>query len=218
MTTKITVLAAISALIIAGCAPPANRAEQGTRVGVGVGAATGAALGQAIGRDTKGTLIGAAAGALLGGIAGHQIGSYMDAQEAAFRQELRDVEDASIRREGEVLALTFRSEMFFDVDSSLLKPGAHDELYRISKVLNQYPQTTILVAGHTDSTGSEAYNQELSERRAEVVKNSLVGNGVNPRRVRTTGYGESQPIAGNDTVAGRQMNRRVVVTIEPLRG
>ncbi|PLX78919.1 MAG: hypothetical protein C0616_12955 [Desulfuromonas sp.] len=215
---RMTVLLAVLVSVVAGCAPPANRAEQGTRVGVGVGAATGAALGQAIGRDTKGTLIGAAAGALLGGIAGHQIGSYMDAQEAAFRQELRNVEDASIQRDGEVLALTFRSEMFFDVDSALLKPGAHDELYRISKVLNQYPQTTILVTGHTDSTGGVAYNQKLSEQRAEVVKNSLVGNGVNPRRINTIGYGESQPIAGNDTVAGRQMNRRVVVTIEPLRG
>lgn len=208
---------ALLVLVIAGCAPPANRAEQGTQIGVGVGAATGAILGQAIGRDTKGTLIGAAAGALIGGIAGHQIGSYMDAQEAAFRQELRDVEDAAIRREGDLLTLTFRSEMFFDVDSALLKPGANDELYRVATVLNQYPQTTILVAGHTDSTGTESYNQQLSERRADVVKNSLAGNGVNPRRIRTVGYGESQPVAGNDTEAGRQMNRRVVVTIEPMR-
>ncbi|ORJ58556.1 OmpA family protein [Geothermobacter hydrogeniphilus] len=203
---------------VAGCAPPANKAEQGTRVGVGVGAVGGALLGQAIGGNTKSTLIGAGIGALVGGIAGNQIGSYMDAQEAAFRQELAAVEGANIRRNADTLALTFKSDVLFDVNSATLKAGAHDEIFRVAKVLNQYPQTTLLVAGHTDSTGSEQYNQQLSERRAQVVKNALVGNGVNPDRIRVIGYGEGKPIASNASESGRQLNRRVVITIEPIRG
>jgi len=208
----------IFALFAVGCAPPANKAEQGTRVGVGVGAAGGALLGQAIGGDTKATLIGAGLGALIGGIAGNQIGSYMDAQEAAFRQELAAVEGANIQRNADTLALTFKSDGLFAVNSATLKAGAHDEMFRVSKVLNQYPQTTLLVAGHTDSTGPEQYNQTLSERRAEVVRNALVGNGVNPNRVRTIGFGEGKPVASNANEGGRQLNRRVEITIEPIRG
>ncbi|TYO99080.1 outer membrane protein OmpA-like peptidoglycan-associated protein [Geothermobacter ehrlichii] len=206
-----------SILIVAGCAQPQTKAGKGAAWGTGIGAAAGAGLGQAIGGDTKSTLIGAGIGALVGGLAGYQIGSYMDAQEAAFRQELATVEGASIRRDADTLALTFKSDVLFDVDSALLKPGAHDELFRVAKVLNQYPQTTLLVAGHTDSTGSEEYNQRLSERRAEVVKNALVGNGVNPERIRTIGYGESRPIASNASESGRQLNRRVEIRIEPIR-
>jgi len=204
-------------LMLAGCAQPQTKAGQGAAWGTGIGAAVGAGLGQAIGGDTKSTLIGAGIGALAGGLAGHQIGTYMDAQEAAFRQELAAVEGAGIQRNADTLALTFKSDVLFDVNSASLKPGAHDELFRVSKVLNQYPQTTLLVAGHTDSTGSEEYNQRLSERRAEVVKNALVGNGVNPNRIRTIGYGETRPIASNASESGRQLNRRVEIRIEPIR-
>ncbi len=208
---------AVVGMLLAGCAQPQTKAGKGAVWGTGIGAAAGAGLGQAIGGDTKATLIGAGIGALVGGLAGHQIGSYMDAQEEAFRRELAAVEGASIQRDADTLALTFKSDVLFDVDSALLKPGAHDELFRVARVLNQYPQTTLLVAGHTDSTGSEAYNQRLSERRAEVVKNALVGNGVDPQRIRTVGYGESRPIASNATESGRQLNRRVEIRIEPIR-
>jgi len=203
--------------LMAGCAQPMNKTQTGTMAGTGIGAAVGAGLGQAIGKDTKSTLIGAGIGALVGGIAGNRIGAYMDAQEQMMRQELAAVEGASIQRNADTLALTFKSETMFDVNSTQLKPSAYDEMFRVSKVLNQYPQTTLLIAGHTDSTGTEQYNQQLSERRAEVVKNALAGNGVNPARVRTIGYGESKPIASNDTEAGRQLNRRVEITIEPIR-
>jgi len=203
---------------LAACAEPMTKTQKGTAVGTGVGAAVGAGLGQAIGKDTKSTLIGAGIGALVGGVAGHQIGAYMDAQEQMLRQELAAVEGANIQRNANTLALTFKSDVLFDVNSAVLKPGAHDEMFRVSKVLNEYPQTTLLVAGHTDSTGSEAYNQTLSERRAEVVKNALAGNGVNPGRIRTIGHGESMPIAGNDTESGRQLNRRVEITIAPIQG
>ena len=111
--------------------------------------------------------------------------------------------------------MTFKSDFLFSVNSSTLLPGAYDELDRVAKVLNQYPQTTMQVSGHTDSTGSDAYNQKLSERRAESVKSALVGMGVNPARITTIGYGESKPIASNSTEAGRQQNRRVEIRIIP---
>jgi outer membrane protein OmpA-like peptidoglycan-associated protein len=195
-----------------------TKTQKGTAVGTGVGAAVGAGLGQAIGKDTKSTLIGAGIGALLGGVAGNRIGAYMDAQEQMLRQEMAAVEGANVQRNANTLALTFKSDLLFDVNSATLKPAAHDEMFRVAKVLIEYPQTTLVVAGHTDSTGAEAYNQTLSERRAEVVRNTLAGNGVNPNRIRTIGYGETKPVASNTTESGRQLNRRVEITIEPIQG
>jgi outer membrane protein OmpA-like peptidoglycan-associated protein len=139
----------------------------------------------------------------------------MDKQEAAMRQSLADVEGASVQRNMDMLAVTFKSDVLFDYDSAALKAGSYDELSRVAKVLNQYPQTNVTVAGHTDSKGSDEYNQKLSEKRAENVKNALGGMGVNPARMTSVGYGESKPIADNNTEAGRQMNRRVVITINP---
>lgn len=205
-------------MLVSACAGPRNRTEKGAMIGTGVGAATGAVLGQAIGRNTESTLIGAAAGALVGGIAGGMIGNYMDRQEQEMRQALAGVEAASIQRDQNVLAVTFRSDVLFDFDSAVLKPGAYDEIDRVAGVLNNYPQTRIRVEGHTDSTGSETYNQQLSERRAMAVKNALVGRGVDPARIDVVGYGESKPIATNATEAGRQLNRRVNIVITPVQG
>ncbi|SHF31468.1 Outer membrane protein OmpA [Desulfacinum infernum DSM 9756] len=205
-------------MLVSACAGPRNRTEKGAMIGTGVGAATGAVLGQAIGRNTESTLIGAAAGALVGGIAGGMIGNYMDRQEQEMRQALAGVEAASIQRDQNVLAVTFRSDVLFDFDSAVLKPGAYDEIDRVAGVLNNYPQTWIRVEGHTDSTGSETYNQQLSERRAMAVKNALVARGVDPARIDVVGYGESKPIATNATEAGRQLNRRVNIVITPVQG
>ncbi|MBZ4660247.1 MAG: OmpA family protein [Desulfacinum sp.] len=205
-------------MLVSACAGPRNRTEKGAMIGTGVGAATGAVLGQAIGRNTESTLIGAAAGALVGGIAGGMIGNYMDRQEQEMRQALAGVEAASIQRDQNVLAVTFRSDVLFDFDSAVLKPGAYDEIDRVAGVLNNYPQTRIRVEGHTDSTGSETYNQQLSERRAMAVKNALVARGVDPARIDVVGYGESKPIATNATEAGRQLNRRVNIVITPVQG
>ncbi|HLO26761.1 MAG TPA: OmpA family protein [Geobacteraceae bacterium] len=192
-----------------------TRTEKGAVIGTGTGAATGAILGQAIGRDTSSTLIGAAVGAAVGGATGGLIGNYMDKQEQAMRQELANVQSASIKREQDVLAVTFKSDILFGVDSASLKPGAFDELSRVARVLNQYPQTNITIAGHTDSTGTAAHNQQLSEKRAGNVKNALVGEGVNPARMTAIGYGASKPVADNGTAEGRQMNRRVTILITP---
>jgi len=200
---------------LAGCAQPMTRTEKGALIGTGAGAATGAVLGQAIGRDTSSTLIGAAVGAAVGGVTGGMIGNYMDKQEQAMRQELANVESASIKREQDVLTVTFKSDILFGVDSASLKPGAFDEMSRVARVLNQYPQTNITIAGHTDSTGTAEHNQQLSERRAGNVKNALVGEGVKPARMSAIGYGESKPVADNSTAEGRQANRRVTILITP---
>jgi outer membrane protein OmpA-like peptidoglycan-associated protein len=203
------------ALTAAGCAQPMTKTQKGAATGTAVGAAVGAGLGQAIGRDTKGTMLGAGIGAVVGGLAGGSIGRYMDNQEALMRQQLAGVEGANIQRNADLLAVTFKSDVLFDTNSAALKVGSYDEMNRVAQVLNQYPQTTILIAGHTDGTGSEAYNQQLSERRAAAVKNALSGQGVNPIRMSTIGYGLSKPIADNKTESGRQINRRVEITIAP---
>ncbi len=214
---KLVGILAILALLVVGCAAPQTKTQQGALIGTGVGAAVGAGLGQAIGGNTESTLIGMAAGALAGGLAGSAIGHYMDQQEQAMRNALADMDNVMIQRDQNVLAVTFKSDFLFDVNSATLKPGAYDEIQRVANVLKQYPQTAIRVEGHTDSTGSETYNQKLSERRAQAVKNALVQYGVNPRRIMTIGFGESKPIATNSTVAGRQLNRRVQIVIMPVQ-
>lgn len=205
----------LTVVMMWGCAQPTSNTQKGAIYGTGIGAAVGAGLGQAIGGDTKSTLIGAGLGALAGGVAGGSIGRYMDNQEAALQQQFAASEAASIQRNADVLAVTFKSDVLYDVDSATLKPGAYTEINRVSQVLVQYPQTDIQIAGHTDSSGSETYNQALSERRAMGVKNALLNQGVAPERLRTLGFGESQPVADNSTAAGRQLNRRVVITIAP---
>ncbi len=218
MFKKLTILMLASTMLVWGCAQPTTKTQTGALYGTGIGAAVGAGLGQAVGGDTKSTLIGAGIGAALGGVAGGSIGRYMDNQEAAMRQQLAVTEAASVQRNADVLAVTFKSDVLFDVNSASLKQGAYVEIDRVAKVLQQYPQTTIVIAGHTDSTGSEDHNQKLSERRAMSVSNALANQGVAPSRMRTIGFGESQPVADNNTEAGRQLNRRVVVTITPQQG
>ena len=205
----------VGAFLVAGCAQPMTKTQKGAAVGTGVGAAVGAGLGQAIGGDTKGTLLGAGIGAVVGGLAGAGIGNYMEKQETALQQQFAASDAASIRRDAEVLAVTFKSDVLFDSGSAALKPGAYQEINRVSQVLTQYPETRITVAGHTDSDGSEAFNQDLSVRRAEAVRNALVSQGVSSARINTMGFGEAQPIADNATAAGKQLNRRVVITIVP---
>ncbi len=211
MKSVITIsVSLILVITLLSCAGPTQQ-ERGTKTGVLIGTAAGALLGQAIGRNTTATILGAGIGAAVGGISGNQIGAYMDRQEQELRAAMAETEAASIQRTQDVLTATFKSEVMFDFDSSTLKPGAYREMDRVAGVLNKYSQTMIRVEGHTDSKGSEAYNQTLSEKRAWAVKNALTQRGVDPLRVQTVGYGESQPISSNDAV-----NRRVNIVIIPI--
>jgi len=205
----------IGLLILSGCAAPQTNTGKGATYGAAGGAIAGAVLGQAIGRDTEGTLLGAAAGAAVGAAAGAGVGQMMDRQEAEMRDALAASEAAAVKREGDLLAITLKGDVSFDLDSDVVRPGLYNELDRIAQIMIKYPQTSILVEGHTDSTGSEAYNQQLSERRANSVKNLLVQRGVQAYRINILGYGESRPVATNATPEGRQMNRRVEIRINP---
>jgi outer membrane protein OmpA-like peptidoglycan-associated protein len=208
--TIATIVSLNLAFSLFSCVGP-TQGEKGAKIGALIGTAGGGAvLGQAVGGDTESTLLGAAIGSAVGGVSGYQIGAYMDRQEQELRTGMAASEAASIQRIQNVLTATFLSEFLFDSDSSTLKPGAYAEIARVANVLNRYPQTTIRVEGHTDSAGSEAYNQALSEKRSLAVKRALTQKGVDPTRIQTVGFGESQPISSNHA-----MNRRVVIVIIP---
>jgi outer membrane protein OmpA-like peptidoglycan-associated protein len=208
MTTIMMLLA--MAVCLFSCAGATHK-ESGAKTGAIIGATGGAILGQVIGRNTESTLLGAGIGAAVGGLSGYSIGAYMDKQEQDLRAAMAASDAASIQRTQDVLTATFKSEVLFDYNSATLKPGAYPEIDRVAGVLNNYPQTNIRVEGHTDASGSEAYNQQLSERRAEAVRNALIQRGVDPRRITAIGYGESQPISSIDA-----MNRRVNIVIIPM--
>jgi outer membrane protein OmpA-like peptidoglycan-associated protein len=207
-------LSVLISLLASGCAMETNT-QKGGAYGAAGGAVAGALLGQAIGRDTEGTLWGAAIGAALGGATGAGVGHMMDNQERDMRNALAASDAAAVRREGDLLAITLKGDVTFDTDSTTVKPGLYKELDRIANVMVQYPDTLIRIEGHTDSTGSETYNQDLSQRRAANVRNLLVQRGVDYNRMQVIGYGESMPVATNDTEAGRQMNRRVEIKVAP---
>ena len=201
--------------LVAGCAAPQTKSQKGATYGAAGGAIAGALIGTAIGDDAKGTFVGAAIGAAIGGAGGAGVGKMMDDQEREMRDALAASEAAAISREGNLLAVTFKGDVTFDTNSTQVRPGLYIEITRVANILKQYPQTLIRVEGHTDSVGSEEYNMDLSVRRALAVKNLLVREGVSEYRMETVGFGESTPVASNDTAAGRQMNRRVEIKIAP---
>ena len=148
----------------------------------------------------------------VGGIAGKRIGDYMDQQERALRNAFAAIEAASIQRSQDVLTATFKGDFMFDTNSAALKLKAYPEIDKVTTVLAQYPQTRITIEGHTDTRGDQGYNQQLSARRAEAVKNALLQRGVDPARMQTIGYGETRPISSYNA-----LNRRVVIVITPLQ-
>jgi len=188
-----------------GCAEW-NRTAKGAAIGAGAGGAAGGLIGHAAGNTVAGVLIGAA----VGGAAGALIGNYMDKQAAEIE---RDIEGARVERVGEGIKITFSSGILFDVNRADLKDFSRTELVKLAQILNKYDDTNILLAGHTDSTGSDEYNLGLSRRRAQSVANFLSIHNVNPERFTANGYGKSDPVASNDTVDGRAQNRRVEVAI-----
>jgi len=181
-----------------------------TQKGAAGGAAAGGTLGAIIGHQSGNTAVGAIIGAAIGGAAGGYIGHYMDKQAAEMQ---KDLEGAKVERVGEGIKITFDSGILFDVNKAELKQASRTNLTKLAGILNKYPDTDILLEGHTDSTGSEEWNLELSKLRAQSVSNYLAGQKVMETRFTTMGYGESQPIATNDTKDGRAANRRVEVAI-----
>ena len=181
-----------------------SNATTGAAAGAMVGAAVGIATSDSKKDRKKNALIGAGLGALAGGAVGH----YMDVQEEELRKELAET-GVSVTREGDNLVLNMPGNITFDTGKASLKPDFEKALDGVAMVLSKYEKTMIEVAGHTDSRGSNEYNQQLSERRARSVVSHLVGRGVDLARITAMGYGESHPVDTNDTAAGRSRNRRV---------
>jgi len=181
-----------------------------TTRGAVIGGAGGAVVGGVIGHAAGNTILGAIIGAAVGGAAGAFIGSYMDKQAAEMQ---RDLEGAEIQRIGEGIKITFDSGILFDIDKSNLRPVSETNLTKLAKILNKYPDTNILIEGHTDNTGTEDYNMALSKDRAQSVSRYLATVEVASARFSIAGYGEAQPIVMNDNPEGRQKNRRVDIAV-----
>jgi len=178
--------------------------------GTVIGAAAGGVVGGLIGKKAGNTALGAILGAVIGGAAGNYIGNYMDNQADEMK---RDISGAKIERVGQGIKITFDSGLLFDTGKATLKAASMENLKSLAKILNKYEDTNILLEGHTDSDGSEEFNLQLSRSRANSVANYLQGLNVNATRFTIMGYGEQQPVASNETVEGKQMNRRVEVAI-----
>jgi len=206
MKRKLAILVLLAAVVAnLGCSSWSRKQK-----GAATGAATGAAVGAVIGHQSGNTAVGAILGAAVGGAAGAYIGNYMDKQAAEME---RDLEGARIERVGEGIKITFDSGLLFDVDKAVLRTRSKEELANLSTILNKYDDTDILLEGHTDASGSEEYNLDLSRQRAQSVANYLAINNVRETRFTIMGYGEAQPIATNDNSDGRRLNRRVEVAI-----
>lgn len=205
---KLIIVAMTASLTVAGCA---NSNMSNTQKGAAIGAVAGALLGKGTGDHDKSRYVW---GAAVGALAGAAVGNYMDQQEEEFRQELAG-SGVQVIRDGDNIRLQLPSNITFDTNSSVISQSFAPVLTDVGKVLQRYEKTTLVIEGHTDSTGSAEYNQRLSENRALAVRNQLNGNGVDSRRLTTLGFGESQPVASNETEAGRTQNRRVELRIVP---
>jgi outer membrane protein OmpA-like peptidoglycan-associated protein len=204
---RLFVICIIAAFAVSmfGCASMKRRDK-----GAIIGAAAGGVIGGVIGNKAGNTAVGAILGAAVGGAAGAYIGDYMDDQAAEMEA---DLEGARVERVGEGIKITFASGILFDIDKSTLQAAAQENLTKLGTILNKYSDTEVLIEGHTDNTGSNEHNMDLSIRRAQSVANYLESQNVSPARFRTMGYGEDQPIAANETLDGRTQNRRVEIAI-----
>lgn len=218
-TSKKLLIAVITVFMVSSCATdeygnsrPLTRAEKGAMIG--------AATGVLLGLTTKDKKKKAALYGIVGGIAGGAVGAYMDKQRKDFERVLSNEINAGAIEVHKLpennLMVTMTSKTAFEVDSTNIKQGFHSTMDKISNVVNKYGKTHLNLVGHTDSTGSSAYNQRLSERRASSIQSYLGARGVIPQRMTVYGMGEDQPRASNTTSAGRQLNRRVEIVIEPV--
>ena len=212
MNNRFRICALVLMLIfVLSCAGTQNVSEKksvkGGALGGLAGAAAGAAIGSLAGSAGKGAAIGAAAGVAIGALIGHNL----DKQE----KELKEIPNTTVTRHEDKLVVTMSESIIFDLNSAALKPQSMQTVDQIATVMKNNPESDILVKGHTDSSGAEKYNQDLSERRANAVRNYLIAKGVAPARITALGFGMTMPIAPNDTSEGREKNRRVEIEIKP---
>jgi outer membrane protein OmpA-like peptidoglycan-associated protein len=220
MRTKI-LLAGLAALSLSACTSinpftgntQVSNTTGGAIVGAGGGAVAGAIIGTATGADPR---VAALIGAGIGGLTGAAIGRYMDQQEAELRAQLQGT-GVSVTRVGNQIILNMPSNITFGVDSARVQPQFDETLISVGLVLKKFNKTIIDVYGHTDSSGSDEYNQDLSQRRAVSVATILANQGVDQRRFFIEGRGEEDPIASNSTESGRSQNRRVEIQLSPIQ-
>ncbi len=207
-TTKIKIATlglVTSAMLFSSCASLTK-----TQKGAGIGAVAGGTIGAIIGKQAGNTAVGAIIGGAIGGTAGAFIGRKMDRQAAELKQT---IPGAEVIREGEGIIVKFDSGILFDVNKSQLKPAATTNIQNLATSLKNNPETTVMIIGHTDDTGSNSHNSTLSEQRAGSVKSYAISQGISSSRLVTKGKGEGEPIADNTTEAGRAANRRVEIVI-----
>ena len=200
--------ATLAVLIVAGgsgCSSMSSK-EKGAIIGAAAGGAVGGVIGNQTGSTTRGVIIGAVVGGVAGAIIGHQ----MDQQAKELEQ---NIPGATVQRVGEGIQITFASGLLFGFDSDVVRGDARYNLNELARSVDKYDESNLLIVGHTDAIGSESYNQDLSERRAESAANYLISQGVDRNRIGTRGLGEMEPVATNETDAGRATNRRVEVAI-----
>lgn len=213
---KIVVLALSAAVMLVGCEAynNSNKTQRGAVVGAAGGALLGAILGNNVGNGQNSEL-GAVLGTVVGGAAGAVIGNQMDKQAKKIEQE---VPGAEVKRVDDGIVVTFdgnNSGVYFETAKYNINAKSQETLNKLIRILKEYPDTNVLVAGHTDSVGQDAYNMTLSKNRAQSVSRYLTANGVAGSRLTTKWYGENNPVASNDTAAGRAKNRRVNIVIVP---
>ncbi|MBO0611537.1 OmpA family protein [Thiothrix fructosivorans] len=211
ISMRTLLIGTVSAALMAGCSPTGEmtRAQQGALIG----AIGGAVVGKNTGDKDKGHTI---AGAVVGGLAGAAIGNYMDQQEAALRQNMQGT-GVEVTRQDNNIVLTMPDAITFDTAQAGVKPQFYGVLNNLASTLNQFPETRVQIAGHTDNVGSDASNLQLSQQRANSVRTYLASTGVAAQRMQAVGYGESRPIADNSSDYGRAQNRRVEVTLIPVQ-
>lgn len=204
-TNSILLISALALSVFVYSCSTSNAVKGGV-----IGGVAGGVVGGVIGHQSGNTALGAIIGAAVGGTAGALIGNYMDQQAEEME---RDIAGAKIERVGEGIKITFDSGILFETNSSTLQSEAKTNIRDLSVILNKYPDTNILVTGHTDFDGTEQYNQTLSEQRAKSVSDYAKGQGVSSSRLSIIGLGETEPIATNETSEGKQLNRRVEIAI-----
>ncbi|MDQ5768126.1 OmpA family protein [Thiothrix subterranea] len=211
ISMRTLLIGGISAALMAGCSPTGEitRAQQGALIG----AIGGAVVGKNTGDKDRGHTI---AGAVVGGLAGAAIGNYMDQQEAALRQQMQGT-GVEVTRQDNNIVLTMPDAITFDFGQAAVKPQFYGVLNSLANTLNQFPETRVQIAGHTDNIGSDASNLQLSQQRANSVRTYMASTGVNAQRMQAVGYGESRPIADNSSDYGRAQNRRVEITLIPVQ-